>query len=76
MTSSDHKKVLVQIGHKAGKLRKYNKYNVPRARKFGRSTKKCTFCGRTGAHIRSYGLNMCRHCFRESALKLGFKKYN
>ena len=27
------------------------------------------------AHIKSYGLNLCRHCFREIAVEIGFKKY-
>lgn len=76
MTTSDHKKVLNDIKTKPAKIFKYNKYNVPRDRKFGESTKKCTRCGRTGAHISKYGLNICRHCFREIALDIGFKKYS
>ena len=32
-------------------------------------------CGRTGAHIRRYGLHLCRQCFREHATDLGFKQY-
>jgi small subunit ribosomal protein S14 len=75
MTTTDHTKVLQQIKHKPAKYKKYLKYNVPRKRTFGESTKKCRRCGRTGAHISKYGLNLCRHCFREAALKLGFKKY-
>ena len=76
MTTSDHKKVLTQIGHKPGKFKKWEKHNTPRDRKFGESTKKCESCGRTGGHISMYGLNMCRQCFRDHALKLGFKKFN
>lgn len=76
MTASDHKKVLVQISHKPGVMSKYIKNNVPRARKFGESTRKCSICGRTGGHISKYGLDVCRQCFREHALKLGFKKFN
>ncbi|KYK24646.1 30S ribosomal protein S14 [Euryarchaeota archaeon SM23-78] len=48
---------------------------MPRERKFGRTTKKCRRCGRTAAHIKKYGLNFCRQCFREVAHKIGFKKY-
>ena len=76
MTTSNHTKVLKQIGHKKGKVQKYNKYNVPKKRKHGETTKKCNLCGRTGGHISKYGLNLCRHCFRDHATKLGFKKYS
>ena len=75
MTTSDHTKVLKQIGHKEGKLKKYQKNSVPRERKFGQTTKKCVRCGRTGGHIAKYGLNLCRQCFRENANELGFKQY-
>ncbi|MBI2047315.1 30S ribosomal protein S14, partial [Candidatus Pacearchaeota archaeon] len=43
------------------------KHCKPKERKFGISTKKCERCGRFGAHIDKYGLNLCRHCFREIA---------
>ena len=76
MTTSDHNKVLAQIGHKPGKYQKWEKHNTPRDRKFGESTKKCENCGRTGGHISKYGLNVCRKCFRDYALKLGLKKFN
>ncbi|MFW5865598.1 MAG: 30S ribosomal protein S14 [Nanoarchaeota archaeon] len=76
MTTSNHKKVLVQISKKPGKYKKYLKHNVPRDRSFGESTKDCRVCGRTGGHIGKYGLSMCRQCFRDNALKLKFKKYN
>ena len=76
MTTSDHNKVLVQIGKKPGKYQKFTKHNTPRERKFGEVTKKCQHCGRTGGHISKYGLNLCRQCFRQHAIKLGFKKYN
>jgi len=76
MTASDYKKVLKQIGHKPGKFAKFNKNNIPKDRSFGESTKKCKFCGRTGAHISKYNMNICRHCFRENAKDLGFKQYN
>jgi small subunit ribosomal protein S14 len=44
-------------------------------RKFGIGARKCHSCGSYGSHIRVYGLNLCRQCFREQAKKLGFKKY-
>lgn len=75
MTTSHHSKVLKQIGAKPGKYAKYLKHNVPRQRKNGESTLRCTRCGRTGAHIRRFGLHLCRHCFRENATELGFKQY-
>lgn len=76
MTASDPKKVLKQIKSKVGKYAKFKKHNLPKKRLFGQTTKKCRRCGRTGGHIGKYGLKLCRQCFRESALKLGFKKYS
>jgi len=76
MTTSDPKKALQQIGNKPAKLIRFKKYNLPKERKFGKTTKKCNRCGRTGAHVGKYGLNLCRQCFREIATKLGFKKYD
>lgn len=76
MTTSDHTKVLVQIGHKAGKHAKYLKHNVAKKRKHGETAHKCKRCGRTGAHISKYGIHLCRQCFREIARPLGFEKYN
>lgn len=76
MTTSDHTKVLTQIRKKPGKYAKWKKHNTPRARKFGKTTKKCLITGRTGGHISKYGLNICRQAFRQHALDLGFKKYN
>lgn len=76
MTTSHHTKMLNQLSGKPGKIKKYEKYNVPKERKHGENTKRCKMCGRTGAHISKYGLDICRHCFRENAVKLGFKKYS
>jgi len=76
MTTAHHTKVLKQIEHKVGKFSKYKKHNVPNKRKFGKTTKECRRCGRTSAHISKYDLKLCRQCFREIALKLGFKKYS
>ncbi len=75
MGTSNHTKLLKQLSNKPGKLEKYKKHNVPKKRKQGEVIHKCRRCGRTGAHISKYGLNMCRHCFREKASELGFKKY-
>ncbi len=37
---------------------------------------RCQRCGRPEAVIRKYGLYICRHCFREIAMELGFRKYS
>ncbi|MFA4953424.1 MAG: 30S ribosomal protein S14 [Candidatus Pacearchaeota archaeon] len=50
--------------------------NKPKDRKTGIAARKCERCGRFGAHIKSYGLNLCRHCFREVAEEIGFTKYS
>ncbi|MEK6848794.1 MAG: 30S ribosomal protein S14 [Nanoarchaeota archaeon] len=57
-------------------MEKYTRHNKPKDRKFGVAARKCFRCGRIGAHIRSYGLHLCRQCFRETAVELGFKKYS
>ncbi len=44
-------------------------------RKYGKGSRPCKRCGSYGPIVRKYGLNLCRHCFREIAEKLGFKKY-
>jgi len=76
MTASDYKKVFKQLKNKPAKMEKYIRHNKPKDRKIGISTKKCERCGRFGAHIKTYGLNLCRHCFREIATEIGFKKYS
>lgn len=75
MTSSSYKKVLKQISHKKTKANRFLKFNKPKTKKYGRGIRKCRRCGRRGAHIRKYGLNVCRQCFREIARDLGFEKY-
>lgn len=40
-----------------------------------RMKRKCRFCGGSKGLIRKYGLYVCRKCFRERAVVLGFKKY-
>jgi len=77
MTASDWKNNLNnQLKSKPQLKKRYLKYCKPRDRKFGIATKKCARCGRFGAHIDSYGLNLCRQCFREIAEEIGFKKYS
>ncbi len=41
----------------------------------GKGDRLCRICGCKSGLIRSYGLNICRRCFREAASQLGFKKY-
>lgn len=76
MTASDWKKILKQLESKPEKKQKFLKHNKPKDRKIGIAAKKCERCGRFGAHIKSYGLNLCRQCFREIAVEVGFKKYS
>lgn len=75
MTTSDYKKVFVQLNNKPAKLKKYIKHNAPKIRTTGAMLRKCTRCGRTGAHVSKYGIHLCRTCFRDKAKDLGFKKY-
>lgn len=75
MTAGTHKKMLNQLANKPAKLKKYNKFNVPKKRSTGVNLYPCRICGRIGAHMSSYGLHLCRQCFREKAKELGFKKY-
>jgi len=75
MTSHSWTKVLKQIKHKKTKKQRFIKFNKPKHRKIGIGARRCKNCWRYGAHIRKYGLNLCRQCFRELAPKLGFKKY-
>jgi len=76
MTSKNYEKVFKQLENKPEKKKKFIKHNKPKTRTFGVSSKRCRRCGRFGAHIQSYGLDMCRQCFRLSAKKIGFKKYS
>lgn len=76
MTTSDYKKAFTQLKSKQVKLKKFKKHNTPKQRTTGIGTRKCKKCGRYGAHIRSYGLHLCRTCFREDAKSIGFKKFS
>lgn len=44
-------------------------------RKFGKGARYCRRCGQYGALIQKYDLMLCRQCFREVAVKIGFRKY-
>lgn len=76
MTASDWNKVLKQIRNKPAMAKKFLKFNKPKDRKFGVAAQKCKRCGRFGAHLNQYSLHLCRHCFREIAQEIGFKKYS
>lgn len=76
MTASDWRKTLKQLERKPAVMQKFLKHSKPKDRKMGIAKMKCEKCGRFGAHISSYGLHLCRHCFREIAEEIGFKKYS
>jgi len=76
MTASDWRKIIKQLQNKPVILKKFLKHNKPKDRKFGVAANKCERCGRFGAHIHQYGLHLCRQCFRELAVELGFKKFS
>ncbi len=76
MSASDWRKLLKQLRKKPAVMQRFLKYNKPKDRKFGIAVKKCERCGRFGAHVGQYGLNLCRQCFRKMAEELGFKKYS
>lgn len=76
MTTSDWNKITVQLKNKPAKLKKFLKHNKPKDRKNGIALRRCENCGRLGAHISQYGINMCRQCFRDLAQELGFRKYS
>jgi small subunit ribosomal protein S14 len=76
MTASDWRKITRQLKNKPAVLKKFLKHNKPKSRTSGIAANKCEVCGRQGGHISSYGLNLCRHCFRDLATELGFKKYS
>ena len=76
MTASDYRKAFTQLRAKPAKMNKFLKHNKPKDRTSGVSKKKCERCGRFGAHLNQYNLNLCRQCFREIAEEIGFKKYS
>jgi len=76
MSYSDYRKVFQQLDAKPIKKAKFIKFNQPKKRSCGVSLRKCRNCGRVKGHINKYGLHLCRQCFREMAVGLGFKKYS
>ena len=76
MTASDWNKITKQLRKKPTVLKKFLRHCKPKERKSGIALKKCGRCGRFGAHLSQYNLNLCRHCFREIAEEIGFKKYS
>lgn len=76
MTASHHSKVLKQIGHKPGKVAKYNKHNVPKDTHERKNQLRCEISGSRRGVIHKYGINLSRHKFREIAEELGFRKYS
>ncbi|MBS3079237.1 30S ribosomal protein S14 [Candidatus Pacearchaeota archaeon] len=76
MTASDWRKVLKQLSRKPAKRDKWLKHNKPQEKTCGIAQKKCEKCGRFGAMVGQYGINLCRQCFRDIAEDLGFKKYS
>ncbi|MEK6897767.1 MAG: 30S ribosomal protein S14 [Nanoarchaeota archaeon] len=65
-----------QLSRKKAVAEKFVKHNKPKDRKIGIAAWKCERCGRFGARVSSYGLNLCRHCFRQVAEEIGFQKYS
>ncbi|MCS7118945.1 MAG: 30S ribosomal protein S14 [Archaeoglobaceae archaeon] len=49
--------------------------NKESKKKFGRGANQCKRCGRKRGLVRKYDIYLCRQCFRETAMELGFKKY-
>jgi len=37
--------------------------------------KRCRVCNGTPGIIKKYGMNICRRCFKDQALQMGFRKY-
>lgn len=76
MTAGDWRKILKQLRSKPLVMKKFLRFCKPRERKTGIAVKKCERCGRFGAHLSQYNLNLCRQCFREIAEEIGFNKYS
>jgi small subunit ribosomal protein S14 len=76
MTASDWRKLHKQLKNKPAVGMKFLKHSKPKDRTSGIARRKCERCGRYGAHIKQYNLNLCRQCFREIAEEIGFKKYS
>ena len=76
MTASDWNKIAKQLKGKPAVMQKFLKHNKPKIRTTGIAKNKCERCGRFGAHMSQYNLNLCRQCFREIAEEIGFEKYS
>ena len=78
MTASDWNKIAKHLRAKPAIYKKFLKHNKPKDRKMGIgiAAQKCRRCGRFGAHLNQYNLELCRQCFREIAEEIGFKKYS
>jgi small subunit ribosomal protein S29e len=37
--------------------------------------KRCRVCKGTAGIIKKYGMNICRRCFKDQALQMGFRKF-
>eukprot|EP01035_Chromulina_nebulosa_P035361 gene35361-47516_t len=48
----------------------------PKSESGSKGARRCRVCANQLAIIRKYHLNMCRQCFRERAIDIGFVKYN
>ena len=75
LTIKSYTKVLKQIENKPVKKAKFLEHNKPKKRTHGIGNRRCSRCGRFGAHIRKNGLNLCRQCFKDLAKDYGFRKY-
>jgi len=71
-SSVTYKKIVVSKNMQAA----YEKHNKPKERAYGRNVTRCPRCGYYRGIIHKYRIELCRKCFREQALKLGFKQYS
>ena len=76
MTTKSYDKAFKQLDSKPAIKNKFIKHNSPKKRSCGIALKPCKRCGRKGAHVGQYNLNLCRQCFRDIAKAIGFKKYS
>jgi len=75
MTTANWTKVTNQLANNPSKLKKFMKHSTPKKRSCGKVNSKCRLCGSTRGMITKYKLNVCRRCFRQFALKIGFRQY-
>jgi small subunit ribosomal protein S14 len=59
----------------AGEKKKRTEAEKLSIRYRGKGLRKCRFCGTARGLIRSYGLQICRRCFREVGEQIGFRKF-